>query len=132
MNNIEIFIEEMKDKYEGFGFGISNDVFEELCSHYNINLVKFIFPYYTYIEKNEKFYCKDFFALDQMQTDWNYVKTYLEKTSEEIAFMNITIEEYFPQIEKEFYEYKHFTKEDILFSYQQILTKNKKNNMIFR
>lgn len=67
-----------------------------------------------------------------MQTDWNYVKTYLEKTSEEIAFMNITIEEYFPKIEKEFYEYKHFRKEDILFSYQQILTKNKKNNMIFR
>lgn len=132
MNNIDKFIKDMQDKYEGFGFGVSNDVFEDLCNQYNVNLVKFIFPYYTQIEKDKKFHYKDFSALEQMQVDWNHIKSYLDKTSDEIAFMNITIEEYFTKIEKEFYEYKHFTKEDILYSYQQILTKNKKNNMIFR
>ena len=117
MNNIEDFIREMKKQQNKLGFGISHEQFAVLCNKYNKNLVNYIFPSFSSIDEKQSFYCKENNALEQMQKDWNYIFNYLKKTSEEISYMNISLEKYYSHIALEFQEYHHFTKEDILFTY---------------
>lgn len=115
--DIEKFIKEIKPKFKNYGDGISQITYQELCKKYNKNLINFLFPSYLPQENIQLFYCKETKSLEKMENDWVKIKAYLDEIMSDIAFMNISLDDYYNHIKMEFFEYKHFSKNDIIYTY---------------
>lgn len=118
--NIEKFLREIKPHFQKWGFGISKQEYDTLCSQYGSRIINFIFPVFKPTGDVEVFFCKNNQALEEIRKDWMTIKSFLDKTVEDISFMNISIDDYYEKIALEFYSYKQFSKEDILLTYNSV------------
>lgn len=118
--HIEQIIREIKPQFKNWGFGIQKSQRKLLCNKYGEKIIGLIYPSFKSENNAEAFYCKNEDALKQIENDWLKIKEILDKTKEDISFMKISLEEYFPKIALEFYSYTEFSHEDILHTYQNL------------